>query len=83
MSNEADSMPDYSYLNNFIETIHRSHCGGTGVWRWQRFADSGDGDDDAKYGDGISTSRASWSCCCADFGVGAGGGGVCGDRGRH
>ena len=71
-----------SYLNNFKETIHRSHPGGTGICGWKGFSRLADGGDAGGDDGGASTSMADWNGCCAGFGVGAGNGGVYGDDGR-
>ena len=76
-----------SYLNNFKETIHRSHPGGAGICGGKGFSRLTDGDPSASSGqaasggDGASTSLADWNGCCAGFGVGAGNGG--GDGGVY
>jgi hypothetical protein len=70
-----------SYLNNFKETIHRSHPGGIWICGWKGFARLADGDE-VNIGGGASTSQADWNDCCAGFGGGAGDGGIYGDSGK-
>ena len=67
------TVPVRPYLNNFIETIHRSRCGGAGICGRNGVSRLADGDD-ARCDDGASTSQAGWNGCGAGFGVGVVGG---------